>query len=269
MSTDGASLEHPAPGPAAGSRVRGLTVHACKTGTALVSDVSFDLPAGAVTALVGPSGVGKSTVLLALIDVLEPERRRVAGRFELEGREFFSRPPAERRALRGDRVAWIPQAPLEALSPSLRALDQVAEVVRFHRDTSWEAARERAASALRGHGLAVERHRAFPHELSGGERQRVVIAMAMVASPAVLLADEPTTALDGVATHAILRRLSAAARAGMAVLWVTHELPWIRAYADRIVLMEAGRVALEGGRDQVLGSSDPAWLRFSAADSSQ
>lgn len=230
--------------------VRALTVEAA--GVPIVRDVSMTAPAGQVTALVGASGAGKSSILLALLDLLDDGRRRTAGQFELDGSDFWAWSPAAQRRARGDRLAWVPQAPGEALSPGMRIVDQVAEVVRAHRPASAAEARRRAAAALRAHGVPAERMRAFPHELSGGQRQRASMAMAMVLAPSLVLADEPTTALDGPATHAVLGLLRAAARAGAAVLWVTHEIAWVRAYADRVALLAGGCMAWEAPRAAAL-----------------
>jgi len=249
-----------------GASVRDLEVRSAPSGEPIVSGLGFDAPRGAVTALVGASGAGKSTLLLALLDLLDDGRRRTRGDFAIDGRSFFALAPSERRRWRGDRIAWIPQAPAEALAPALRISDQVAEVVRYHRAASWAEARGRAVGALRKVGIPPVRLRAYPHELSGGQRQRVLFAMATVLAPDVVLADEPTTALDGAATHDLLRRLHDAARAGAAVIWVTHEIGWARAYADRVAFLRSGRIVLEGSAAEVIASTEPEWRAFLGED---
>lgn len=246
-------------------RVRDLAVASTRSGELILDGVDLDAPAGQVTVLVGASGSGKSTLLRALLDGLDRGRRRIRGEFELDGVSFFAQPPPARRRLLGDRLTWIPQDVGGALAPALRVIDQVAEVVRYHRAAPWSEARERAAEALRAGGIPSGSLRAFPHELSGGQRQRVLVAMAMVLRPSAILADEPTTALDNVATHAVLGRLRQAAREGASVIWVTHEMSWVRAFADRVLFLHEARVVLGGPANEVFDHDHPSWRRFLAA----
>lgn len=242
--------------------VRGLSVEFTRSRTPVLDRVSLDLPSGQVTALVGASGEGKSTLLLAMLDLLDGGRRRTSGRFELEGIDVWAQPAPAMRALRGDRLAWVPQAPAEALAPAMRIVDQVAEAIEAHRAVARSEARRLAEAVLRAHGVPPAQARAFPHQLSGGQRQRSLLAMAMALKPALLLADEPTTALDGAATHAMLSLLRRAARDGAAVLWVTHEIDWVQGYADRVAFADRGRIRWEAGREEAFQRPDPDWQRF-------
>ena len=244
--------------------VRDLSVEVTSSRAPILDRVSLDVPGGEVTALVGASGEGKSTLLLALLDLLDDGRRRTAGRFELEGIDVWGLPAPAMRALRGDRLAWVPQAPAEALAPAMRIVDQVAEGIAAHRSVSRTEARRRAEAALRAYGVSSTLARAFPHQLSGGQRQRSLLAMAMALKPALLLADEPTTALDGAATHAVLTLLRDAARMGSGVLWVTHEIDWVWSYADRVVFASGGRIRWVAGRDEAFARTDPEWRAFVA-----
>lgn len=245
--------------------IHNLTVVSERSRLPIVEDVSIDVPGGSLTALVGASGEGKSTILLALLDLLDGGRRRTAGRFDLEGVDVWAQSASELRALRGDRMAWVPQAPADALAPAMRIVDQVAEAIAAHREVSSLEARRRAELVLRAYGVPPDRIRAFPHQLSGGQRQRSLVAMAMALRPALLLADEPTTALDGAATHVVLGLLQRAAREGAGVLWVTHEIDWVRAYADRVAFLRRGEIAWVADREAALERRDDAeWQRFIA-----
>lgn len=223
-------------------RVDGLRV-AFPEGPA-VRGVSFALRAGEVLALVGESGAGKSLTARALLG-MAPRGAVVSGRVLLRGAPVA---PADR----GRRLTWIPQDALAALSPVHRVEDQLAFAVRSVARLRAGAARSVARRALADVGLARDAAAAFPHALSGGMRQRAVIAMALVNGPDVVVADEPTTALDPERRERVLTLLrQRCAAAGAALLLVGHDLEAVRRHADRVAVMYAGRIAELGAAEQV------------------
>jgi oligopeptide transport system ATP-binding protein len=221
-----------------------------------VHDVSFTLGAGETLALVGESGSGKSVTSLAVLRLLPPApRTRVTGSAVLRGRDgaahdLLALPDAAMRALRGDAIAMIFQEPMTSLNPVHRIGDQIAESVRHHRGLDRRAALKRAEGLLDRVGIpdAARRLRAYPHELSGGMRQRVMIAMALACDPAVLIADEPTTALDVTVQSQILDLLKDLQRqTGMGLVFITHNLGVVAEIADRVMVMYGGRIVERGG----------------------
>ena len=231
--------------------VRDLAVSfSTREGTVVAVDgVSFDLHRGEVLGLVGESGSGKSVTGLAILGLIDPPGRIEAGSIRLDGEELVGKPEEELRRLRGKRVAMIFQDPMTTLNPVLRIDTQMIEAIRAHEAVSEKAARERARKALVQVGIPSpdERLVAYPHQFSGGMRQRVAIAIALLHRPAVLVADEPTTALDVTIQAQILAEVqSLAAETGTAMLWITHDLSVIAGLADRIAVMYAGRVVETG-----------------------
>jgi peptide/nickel transport system ATP-binding protein len=237
--------------------VRDLIVtFATREGTVTaVNGVSLDLHPGEVLGLVGESGSGKSVTGLAILGLIDPPGRIAGGSIRLDGEELIDRPEEELRRLRGRRLAMIFQDPMTTLNPVLRIDTQMIEAIRAHERVSEKAARERAAQALVKVGIPSPQERldAYPHQFSGGMRQRVAIAIALLHRPAVLVADEPTTALDVTIQAQILAEVQAlAAETGTAMLWITHDLSVIAGLADRIAVMYAGRIVEEGGVADVL-----------------
>jgi oligopeptide/dipeptide ABC transporter ATP-binding protein len=214
-----------------------------------VDGVSFTVDAGETVGLVGESGCGKSLTALSLLRLLPPGAHLApASRIEFEGADVLALPDRALRALRGRRLAMVFQEPLTALNPVLAVGDQVAEVVRVHTAASARAAWDRAVAMLAQVGIAdaAARARQYPHELSGGMRQRVMIAMALVLEPALLVADEPTTALDVTIQAQILELLRALReRTGMGLLLITHDLGVVAEMASRVLVMYAGEVVEE------------------------
>lgn len=213
-----------------------------------VNGVDLDLARGETLCLLGESGSGKSVTLRALMR-LHPRRAQVSGRVEVEGRDVNAMRPREVEDLRGRAVAMIFQEPATALDPVFTVGEQIAEAVRRHEGADRAAARRRALELLERVQVpsAARRLDAHPHELSGGLRQRAMIAVALAARPRLLLADEPTTALDAtvqIGVLLLLRRLQA--ELGMGVVFVTHDLGVAGEVADRVAVMYAGRVAEEG-----------------------
>jgi microcin C transport system ATP-binding protein len=222
----------------------------------VVQDVSFSLARGETLALVGESGSGKSTVALALLRLLSADATITSGRIEIDGDEVTSMREPELRRLRGGRAGMIFQEPMTSLNPLHRIGRQVAEAVRLHTKASLgrEALRARAVTLLEQAGFADVQHRmdAFPHQLSGGQRQRVMIAMALANDPPLLIADEPTTALDVTIEAQILALLDAQKAAhGLGLLLITHDLGVVRQHADRVAVMKNGQIVETGSAAQI------------------
>ncbi|MHB1594507.1 MAG: ABC transporter ATP-binding protein [Streptosporangiaceae bacterium] len=210
-----------------------------------VGDVSLHIEPGETLGLVGESGCGKSMTGLSIMGLLPPGGSVVGGSIKLDGRELVGLPDAELRKIRGNDVAMIFQDPLTSLDPTKTIGYQVAEPVRLHRGASKSEALERAAEVLSLVGLPkpAERLNDYPHQLSGGLRQRVMIAMALACEPKLLIADEPTTALDVTIQAQILKLLDdLKSRLGMAMLLVTHDMGVIAGHADRVNVMYAARI---------------------------
>ncbi len=215
-----------------------------------VDDVSFDLYPGEVLGIVGESGCGKSMTALSILGLVpRPPARIVAGEVRFEGRDLLRLGERELRRLRGAAIAMIFQEPMTSLNPVFTVGEQLVETLRHHERLGQRAARERAVELLAKVGIPspAERLDAYPHELSGGMRQRVMIAMALSCNPKVLLADEPTTALDVTIQAQILDLLERLqAELGMAVVIITHDLGIVAEFAQRVLVMYAGRVVEEG-----------------------
>ncbi|NNU82062.1 ABC transporter ATP-binding protein [Halovulum dunhuangense] len=231
-------------------RVEGLSIRHREARTNLVDDVSFEIGAGQTLCIVGESGCGKSLTALALMGLLpDPPLRLTGGRALFQGRDLLSMPAPELRGIRGDRMAMIFQEPMSSLNPALTIGEQIAESVRRHRGVSHEAAKARAIEMLDLVRIpaAAKRFSEFPHQLSGGMRQRAMIAMALANDPALLIADEPTTALDVTIQAQILELMrSLQSETGAAMILITHDLGVVAEMADRVAVMYAGRVVESG-----------------------
>jgi peptide/nickel transport system ATP-binding protein len=213
-----------------------------------VDNVSFEARAGELLAVVGESGCGKSVMAMALSGLL-PHNATVGGSVELAGQQLVGASDADLRRVRGSRIAYIFQEPMPSLNPVFTVGRQVAEVLRVHLGMDRRGAMDRAAELLDLVGIANPRERLkqYPHQLSGGLRQRVMIAMAVAADPEVLVADEPTTALDVTVQAGILDVLrDLRDRIGAAVVLITHDLGVVADVADRVLVMYAGRVVERG-----------------------
>ena len=240
--------------------VRALEVrYRARDGRAIeaVRGVDLDLAAGEAVGLLGESGSGKSTLGLAVVGLLPPNGSRIAGTVELEGCRLDRLGEAELDRIRGARVAMVFQQPGLALSPFLRVGTQISDVLRAHRPVSAAAARGRALELLRR--VRIEEpesvYRAYPHQLSGGQRQRVVIAQALICEPALLIADEPTAALDTVTQAALVELLrSLRAELGMALLFISHDPALLARTCDRIAVMYAGRIVEEAPAGELLAA---------------
>ena len=220
-----------------------------------VDDVSFSIGEGEVLGVVGESGAGKSITAAAIIGLLEPPLRMTGGEILLEGARIDNLPPDGLRRIRGKQIGAIFQDPLTSLNPLYTIGRQLVETIRTHLPLSDRAAQARAIELLQEVGIpgAAERFNAYPHQFSGGMRQRVVIALALAANPRLIVADEPTTALDVSTQAQIISLLKRLCRDhGTAVMLVTHDMGVIAETADRVAVMYAGRVAEIGPVRQVV-----------------
>jgi peptide/nickel transport system ATP-binding protein len=231
---------------------REATVHA-------VNGVSFTVQPGEVLCILGESGSGKSVTLRALMRLLPPRSTRIEGEVRIDGRDVLAMRPQALRDLRGGSAAMIFQEPMTALDPVYTVGQQIGEAVRRHTGCGSHAARERALELLELVRIPSPERRlaAYPHELSGGLRQRAMIAMALSCNPRLLLADEPTTALDAtvqVQVLILLRRLQR--ELGMGMIFVTHDLGVASEIADTIAVMYAGRIVESGPVAQILSAPE-------------
>ncbi len=214
-----------------------------------VDDVSFEVGRGEVVGLVGESGSGKSMTAYSIMGLVDPPGRIVEGSIRLEGRELRELPEEELRKLRGNRIAMIFQDPMMTLNPVLRIDAQMVEAILAHENVPRAVALGRAREALAKVGIPSpdERLAAYPHQFSGGMRQRVAIAIALLNDPDLIVADEPTTALDVTIQGQILFEMQRLTReSGAALLWITHDLSVIAGLADRVCVMYAGRIVEQG-----------------------
>ncbi len=225
----------------------------------VLEGVSFELRRGETLGVVGESGCGKSVTALAVMRLIaEPPGRIVAGRVLFEGRDLLRLADTEMRKVRGNRISMIFQEPMTSLNPAYTVGDQIAEAVRLHQRLSNQAALARAVEMLEAVDIPSPQRRVheYPHQFSGGMRQRVMIAMALACKPDVLIADEPTTALD-VTVQAQIFDLIAELRerTGTAVMLITHDMGAVAEMADRVLVMYAGHIVESGSVAEVLEGS--------------
>jgi oligopeptide transport system ATP-binding protein len=220
-----------------------------------VDGISFHVDPGETVALVGESGSGKSATAYALMRLLASSASvGMSSAAEFEGRNLFALSEREMRAVRGRRMSMIFQEPSTALNPSMRVIDQVAEVAMIHGERSRQTARDRAVEMLERTGIRAANRRAwcYPHQFSGGMKQRVVIAMALLLRPSLVIADEPTSALDVTVQAQILALIAELQREyGTAMLFITHDLGVVAESCSRALVMRAGRIVESTTVDQL------------------
>jgi len=232
--------------------------------TRVVDDVSFTVAAGETLCLVGESGSGKSVTAFSILRLLQPPGQIVNGRILFEGQDLLTLSERNMRAVRGARISLIFQEPMTALNPVMRVGDQVAEALTAHNMASRGEARHRAVELLEAVRIPdpTRRVRDYPHQLSGGMRQRVMIAIALACRPPLVIADEPTTALD-VTIQAqmldLIRRLQA--EFGLALLLITHDFGVVAEMADRVAVMKAGRIVETGPVREILRTPSHEYTR--------
>jgi peptide/nickel transport system ATP-binding protein len=253
--------------------VRGLSVtyHAHGADVPAVRDVSFDLGGHESLGMAGESGSGKSTIVSAIMRLLPPGTR-VEGEVMLDGEDVLAMSPGRLRAVRWADMAVVFQGALHTLNPVQRIGRQIAEAVELHeqrgsgRRSSSRASRARVAELLDQVGLPARRAEDYPHQLSGGQRQRVMIAMALACFPRLLIADEPTTALDVMVQAQVLELLARLrAELGLAMIFITHDLSLLASTCDRLVVVYAGRIVEEGPSGAVLDGPAHPYTRALAA----
>ncbi|MFN3746133.1 MAG: ABC transporter ATP-binding protein [Hyphomicrobiaceae bacterium] len=260
-----ASIEAETPRPTALS-VRGLTIMLPKgmERANAVEDISFDLPRGQILCVIGESGSGKSVTANAIMGLLPKTIRIASGAIHLDGTNIVGTPREKLRDLRGRVVSMIFQDPLSALNPLMTVGAQIDEAMVAHGVGTPASRRERALELLTEVGLPDPKlmYHQYPFRLSGGQRQRVMIAMALALEPSILIADEPTTALDVTTQAQILRLIrDIQRRKGMSVLFITHDFGVVAEIADSVVVMEKGRVVEQGSAAKVLGTPDHPYTR--------
>ncbi len=237
---------------------------AIQTGkVAAVRDVSFAIPESGTLGLVGESGSGKSATSLAIMRLLPPQAS-TTGKVFFGGQDLLTMPDPAMRAIRGARISMIFQEPMTALNPVMQVGDQVAEAVLAHHRVSKAGAWQRTVEALREVAIPEPDRRArdYPHQLSGGQRQRVMIAMALVNNPQLLIADEPTTALDVTIQAQILELLAELReRHRLAILFISHDLGVVSRVADHVAVMYAGEIVEMGPVTQIFSSAKHAYTR--------
>lgn len=225
---------------------------------AAVRDVSFTLDRGQVLGLVGESGSGKSVTGFSILGLVEPPGQITGGQVLFKGQNLVGMAPKQTRQLRGHRIAMIFQDPMMTLNPVLRIGTQITETIHAHVRVTRREAERRAADALAAMGIADPgaRLRLYPHQLSGGMRQRVAIAIALLFKPELVIADEPTTALDVTIQAQILSEVQRLIHEhDMALIWISHDLSVIAGLADQVAVMYGGRIVEHGSVDQVIDSA--------------
>ena len=222
-----------------------------------VNDVSLDIGRGEILGLVGESGSGKSVTGFSVLGLVEPPGRVTSGRIHFDGADLLGLNQTQIRKLRGKRIAMIFQDPMMTLNPVMRVGDQMIDAVLAHDRVSRIEARTRSRDALATVGIPSpeERLDAYPHQLSGGMRQRVAIAIAILHKPDLIIADEPTTALDVTIQSQILVEVQKLTRENhMALMWISHDLSVVARLADRVAVMYAGRIVEQGPIEEVIGT---------------
>ena len=227
-------------------KVEGLTVAYESNGKRLlaVNDANFEILQGEIFGLAGESACGKTTLANSILRLIKPPGRILKGRVVFDGVDLLSLDEEEFRKIRWEKIAYVPQASMNALNPVMRIYDQILDVVKAHRkDFSEDEIKKRAEEIFASVGLAPDVLKMYPHELSGGMRQRVIIAMSLILNPKLLIADEPTTALDVVVQRGIIQLLKEInMKFGTTVLLITHDMAVHAQIVDRLAIMYAGKI---------------------------
>ena len=256
FATERAAPARAAPAPTPTLAIEGLTIeHAGRRGIAcLVDRLTLEVRPGEIVGLIGESGSGKTMTALSVLGLLPRGVRVADGDIRLSERSLVRMSAADLRAIRGDRVAMIPQDALRALNPVLPIGEQVGEPQVIHRGSSWQAAKAKAVELLRGVHLRApeQRAREYPHQFSGGMQQRAMIAMGLALEPELLVADEPTTALDATVQAQVLKLLREIRDThGAAILFITHDLGIVAELCDRVYVIYAGAIVEQGAVEAV------------------
>ncbi|MCH2146583.1 MAG: ABC transporter ATP-binding protein [Phycisphaerales bacterium] len=221
-------------------------------GKSIVSEVSFSIQRQQTLGVVGESGSGKSMTSLALIGLL-PRGSTVTGSIRFKGEEIANAPQKQMRTIRGKRIAMIFQEPMSSLNPVLTVGHQLEETLLTHEQLSKKSARAQSIDAIKAVGIEAEKYGAYPHECSGGMQQRIMIAMALLCSPDVLIADEPTTALDATTSKSIIKLLGTLMKErGMSMLFISHDINSVAMIADDLFVMWNGKIVESGETQRVL-----------------
>jgi peptide/nickel transport system ATP-binding protein len=244
--------------------VENLRIESRQTGAAVVTDVSFHIERGEFLAVVGESGSGKTVAARAILDLLPPGLRRVGGRIALEGQDLARLSPRQLRTLRGPSIGMVFQEPMVSLNPAISVGAQMAEGLMLHQRLAKAEVRRRCLDMLERVQIRdpEQTFDAFPHEFSGGMRQRIMLASVMLLRPKLLIADEPTTALDTLTQREVLDLMVELARDhGTSVMLITHNLGLVARYAQRAVVLQSGRVVEAGTTRQILAAPREAYTR--------
>ena len=244
-------------------KIEGLTVTPVAAPTKLlVNDVSFSLASGRTTCIVGESGSGKSLTALSIMGLLSRQLQRAKGRVIFQGQDLAALDNEQLRQIRGRKIGMIFQEPMTSLNPVLKVGYQIGESLTVHLGLKGDALNSRIAQLLEQVGITASRANSYPDELSGGQRQRVMIAMSIACEPAMLIADEPTTALDVTVQAQILSLLDELRRRlDMGMLFITHDFGVVADIADDVVVMFRGQIVESGPVDQVLHNPQHPYTR--------
>ncbi len=238
--------------------IKNLTIEYTSDGDVIhaVNDVSLELEKGKTLGLVGETGAGKTTIAKSILKILpEPPARITSGEIWFDGKELLNAHHDEMRHIRGKRIAMIFQDPMTALNPIMRVGKQIAEVIELHENVSRAKAEENAKKMLEMVGIPAARYREYPHQFSGGMKQRVVIAIALACSPDLLLADEPTTALDVTIQAQVLDMINdLKAKYNTSMIMITHDLGVVAEVCDNVAVVYAGEIVEYGTREQIFHS---------------
>jgi peptide/nickel transport system ATP-binding protein len=242
-----------------------VTYHTSEGGVPAVRGVSMELAKGEVLGLAGESGCGKSTIAGAILRLLPP-KTKVEGQILLEQEDVLALSPGRLRAVRWAGASIVFQGAMHALNPVQRVGDQIAEAIIVHRQAGEKEAKVRVGSLLEQVGLPARRMQDYPHELSGGQKQRVMIAMALACSPSLIIADEPTTALDVMVQAQVLRLMKELQRdLGLSMIFITHDLSVLVETSDRLAIMYAGKIIEEGPAELVFKTPQHPYTEALAA----